>query len=453
MFQPTFAEMKGGAVSTRGTTLRIRYAGRGAAVRLATIAVVWAPLLAVYRPTSLPAQEACLTCHGDRQLLTTLVGDTAGAKRLFVHAEEFRESIHAVLGAACTMCHTGMGSFPHGAVPAVECGACHQAVREQLSHSVHGQPLAGNGVPASCADCHTNHHILGPSDPASSVYRLTQFEVCARCHSDPATMAAFGQEDTETVRSYVNSVHGRGLIEKGLTIAPVCTDCHGHAGTGAHEIEVVSSPTSPMHRTNVAQTCGRCHLGIKAQFDIGIHGAMLQAGNEDVPTCTDCHAEHAVQPVTSESSSVSPQHIAQTCTSCHDREDLNAKYNLPTARGRTFRGSFHGVALRSGQITVAHCESCHGAHEILPSSNPRSTIHPSNLQHTCGSCHPGIGAGVTQGKVHVASEREDVGVAAVGIKWFYFALIATTVVFSAVMIGLDQYRFRVVERRRSGRDG
>lgn len=435
---------------TSGIASRIHHSGFAAVGRCATAAVFGCALAASVGWTNPAAAQACLACHGDQALLSSLTSDSTRAASLFVDVEAFRESIHGALGAACTMCHVGMGEFPHGAVPPVECGACHAAVGEQLAHSVHGQTIAGSGVPATCADCHTNHHILGPSDPASSVYRLTQFEVCARCHSDPETMAAFGQEDVETVRSYVNSVHGRGLIEKGLTIAPVCTDCHGHAGTGAHEIEVVSSPTSPMYRTNVAQTCGRCHLGIKVQFDVGIHGEMLRAGNEDVPTCTDCHAEHAVQPVTSEASSVSPQHIAQTCTSCHDREDLNAKYDLPTARGRTFRGSFHGVALQSGQVTVANCESCHGAHEILPSGNPRSTIHPSNLQRTCGSCHPGIGAGVTQGKVHVASTREDVGVVAIGIQWFYFALIGTTVLFSAIMIGLDQYRFRVVDRRRSG---
>jgi len=263
-------------------------------------------------------------------------------------------------------------------------------------------------------------------------------------------MHAYGQEDVEAVPSYLNSVHGRGLIEKGLSIAPVCTDCHGQAGTGAHEIEPVSSPLSPMNRAKVVATCGRCHLGIQKQYEIGIHGRMYQEGNEDVPTCIDCHGEHAVQPITSASSGVNPLHIAQTCTACHDREDLDVKYDLPPARGRTFSESFHGVALHSGQLTVANCESCHGAHEILPSTDPRSTIYPANLSRTCGSCHQGIGAGVTKGKVHVASTREDVGSAAVGIQWFYYLLIGSTVVFSAFMIGLDQYRFRVIDRRRNG---
>jgi hypothetical protein len=37
------------------------------------------------------------------------------------------------------------------------------------------------------------------------------------------------------------------------------------------------------------------------------------------------------------------------------------------------------------------CASCHGVHDILPSSDPRSTINLTNLPQTCGKCHPGIG--------------------------------------------------------------
>lgn len=407
-------------------------------------------LAATLGATPAAAQESCLTCHGDRQLIGGFAGDSARADSLYVDPADFRESIHGSFGFPCTVCHTGMGDFPHDAVQPVQCGQCHQPATEQLARSVHGRSVNGQPAPATCADCHTNHHILGPSNPESSVYRLTQFEVCAQCHSDREKMQAYGQEDIEAVPSYLNSVHGRGLIAKGLSIAPVCTDCHGQAGTGAHEIEPVSSPLSPMNRANVVATCGRCHLGIQKQYEIGIHGQMYDAGNEDVPTCIDCHGEHAVQPITSATSTVSPEHIAQTCTACHDREDLDTKYDLPPARGRTFRESFHGVALHAGQLTVANCESCHGAHEVLPSTDPRSTIYPANLPRTCGSCHQGIGPGVAQGKVHVTSTREDVGPAAVGIQWFYYALIGSTVIFSAMMIGLDQYRFRVVDRRRNG---
>ena len=96
------------------------------------------------------------------------------------------------------------------------------------------------------------------------------------------------------------------------------------------------------------------------------------------------------------------------------------------------------------------CASCHGAHEILPSSDTASSISPKHLEQTCGSCHPGIGAGVTQGKIHVASVRADINGFAWGVQWFYYLLIAGIIAFAASMIALDQYRHRVVDPRRRG---
>jgi hypothetical protein len=398
---------------------------------------------AVYAPPTF-AQDACTACHTDRQLLAGLTGDSARAITLAVDPEEFAESIHGRMQFTCTLCHSDITDYPHEPPAPVDCGMCHSDARDHLATNVHGRTheVAGE-PPATCADCHTNHHILGPEDPASSVYRLTQFEGCASCHSDSTAMARFGHENVASVRSYLTSVHGRGLIAKGLAMAPVCTDCH--SSDGAHDIELVTSTESPVHHENVGKKCGQCHVGILAQYERGIHGAMFLEGNRDVPTCIDCHLEHGVQPITSEASSVYPTHIAQTCTACHDREDLDDKYGLPPGRGRTFLGSFHGIALESGELTVANCESCHGAHDILPSSDTLSTIHPANLVETCGSCHPGIGAGVANGKIHVRSLREDVNFVAYAVQLFYIALIAAIVLYAAGMIFLDQYRRRVVD--------
>ena len=55
------------------------------------------------------------------------------------------------------------------------------------------------------------------------------------------------------------------------------------------------------------------------------------------------------------------------------------------------------LPMQQGSVTAANCASCHGAHEILPSSDPRSMINPKNLEKTCGQCHPGIGSQVAQG--------------------------------------------------------
>jgi hypothetical protein len=52
---------------------------------------------------------------------------------------------------------------------------------------------------------------------------------------------------------------------------------------------------------------------------------------------------------------------------------------MPSDRLVSYDSSYHGLAAMGGSQTVANCVSCNGAHNILPSSDPRSTINPKNL--------------------------------------------------------------------------
>jgi predicted CXXCH cytochrome family protein len=443
------AEQLDGGACESGTVARHAQTSRRSLLSITAVALALGST-AVPGPR-LAAQDSCTACHGNRDFIVGVAGDSARGEALFVDVEEYAKTVHGGFGFACTLCHSGVGDYPHAEGTSVHCGDCHATAEAQLAGSVHGTPNPSTGErPAECADCHTEHDIRRPTDPESSVYRLTQFVTCARCHEDAERMGRFGQENVTTVSTYLESVHGHGLLEKGLTVAPVCTDCHGEVTNGAHTIVVVGDSASRMHRTHVVETCGRCHAGIMARYDRGIHGELYLAGNPDTPTCVSCHAEHGVRAITSPESGVNPQHIAQTCTGCHDTEEFNQKYGVATARGQTFSESFHGVALEAGQVTVANCESCHGAHEILPSSDPRSMIYPANLQETCGKCHQGIGAGVAEGQIHVASLVDRRGSLGWVVTWAYILIIGTTILYSLGLIFLDQYRHWVVEPRRGG---
>jgi hypothetical protein len=41
---------------------------------------------------------------------------------------------------------------------------------------------------------------------------------------------------------------------------------------------------------------------------------------------------------------------------------------------------------------MATCASCHGAHDVLPASNPASLVSAQNRVATCAKCHPGASA-------------------------------------------------------------
>ena len=101
----------------------------------------------------------------------------------------------------------------------------------------------------------------------------------------------------------------------------------------------------------------------------------------------------------------------------------------PARRESTYLASYHGLASESGSTVVANCASCHGAHDILPSSDPRSKVNHANLKATCGQCHPGISDKFLQGKVHInAPLSADIG--SVAVRWIrriYLMLIFFTI--------------------------
>jgi formate dehydrogenase gamma subunit len=181
---------------------------------------------------------------------------------------------------------------------------------------------------------------------------------------------------------------------------------------------------------NIPSTCGKCHTSIAQDYREGIHGQMLANGEVDAPTCTHCHGEHGILPVEDPRSPVSPNRLAEaTCTPCHESAFLNEKYDLPTGRLQSFRDSYHGLKSRAGDKTVANCASCHGAHRILPSSDPTSSVNPKNLQKTCGQCHPGITPKIAATSIHSTATGQRRG-------WPHFFKIVYLILIAVVIGGM-----------------
>jgi cytochrome b subunit of formate dehydrogenase len=113
------------------------------------------------------------------------------------------------------------------------------------------------------------------------------------------------------------------------------------------------------------------------------------------------------------------------CSRCHASEVLAREYALPLDRVQTYLDSYHGLASSRGSRAVANCSSCHGVHEILGSTNPKSTIHPANLPVTCGKCHQGATANFARGPVHQAPQRSQGILHYVSV--FYVSLIVAVI--------------------------
>jgi len=285
-----------------------------------------------------------------------------------------------------------------------DCTTCHDQ----------GQKLAKSAHAAlTCDTCHEKHdqypHPANIEKPA-----------CVNCHTDQAG-------------DYAQSAHGIAR-KNGNDGAPDCALCHG----SAHEL---LPPKSQEFRASVLDTCGMCHTDVVEQFKASVHGQALARGINQAPLCTDCHGEHKILKHTNAESPVNNLHIRDTCGSCHGDVRLTRKFGLPTDRLVSFDSSFHGLAAKAGSQSVANCASCHGVHNILPPSDPKSTINPKNLPNTCGKCHPGAGTRFAISQVHVTLEGGgDEPAALRWVRQFYLLVIPVTIGLMLLHNGGDWLR-------------
>ena len=331
-----------------------------------------------------PDNDTCLGCHAEAGIEPISARGKTLKDKLRVDASKFKGTPHESLN--CTDCHGGAKSFedvPHndGKPLTLLCSNCHAGEAEQYGHSVHGGFRAmGDEEAANCGDCHGNHDILPPADRRSSVNKFNLSTTCGKCHQGGAMLKTHNVGDPLAVTHFVDSIHGRALLIKGLAVAPTCNDCHG-----VHDILPHQNQNSRISKENLPKTCGRCHVLVEETYDKSVHGKLLLAGDKRAPTCRDCHSSHEIAAPRRPEFKLSIDH---KCGACH--QDRLARY----------RETFHGKAIALGRSGVAACYDCHGHHDILPSSDPNSRVGPKHRLETCKQCHADANANFANYVVH-----------------------------------------------------
>ncbi len=377
-----------------------------------------------FNPENVPHKEKieevnCLTCHKDVQFKHTFHPQLAKAI-----------AAHEPPDVGCKDCH-GTHEIVSPKVPGSKfsdqkveesCGECHGDVRETFDKSAHGRALAAAvaGAP-NCLTCHRHEVTLGGMTGDTLSHKVAQEKLCLSCHLDNPEVRARTSPTAGFIAAYEKSVHGAALL-KGNPRAANCIDCHG-----SHEMQKGVESASLVSKKNIPSTCGKCHEEITKEFRQSIHGVAAANGVKDAPVCTDCHGEHNILPPSDPRSSVAAANVsARVCSPCHSSVKLSEKYGIASNRFQTFEDSYHGLAIRAGDVEVANCASCHGAHNIKPSSDSTSTISKANLARTCGKCHPGANAKFAIGAVHVAfTDRAEP--ALYWVSTIYLILIAVVV--------------------------
>lgn len=215
----------------------------------------------------------------------------------------------------CVACHTGhqtsmdriQSAIFKETLPAT-CNRCHSDDRHKKENLAHGKimVIASNGDVANCTGCHIYHWRISDTDHLGEAKGRLQ---CNNCHP-------------EQNRDYQRSVHGISG-RKGHQEAPTCVTCHGD-----REIERISSRFSGQ---TVLSLCGSCHgnseVTMKFQLNPKVvsgylgtyHGQVYSLGHQgrEFATCTSCHDNHLILPSDNPQSSISQQHIIETCSRCH----------------------------------------------------------------------------------------------------------------------------------------
>lgn len=314
------------------------------------------------------ADADCMRCHGDEKLRRARDGQS-----LYVNASELSHSRHTKV--ACSQCHSEVNAshvrpcetITHG----VECAACHEEIGKQYMSSTHGQ-LTGKNDPnaPTCKECHGTHGVLGKADPQSATFATNVPNLCARCHREGQKAAVrYTGRQHEIIANYTESIHGKGLLKSGLTVTATCTSCHT-----AHHILPRSNPESSVNPANVPGTCGKCHHGIEEQFESSIHARRVAGSNKELPVCNDCHTAHAIRRTDEDRFRLD---IMDKCGRCH------------AALAQAYFDTYHGKVSRLGYAKTAKCYDCHGAHDVMAVTDPRSHLSRENVAATCQKCHPG----------------------------------------------------------------
>ena len=392
--------------------------------RLAVAAAFVITPLAATTTAFSQANDDCLACHEDRTLTGTRKGKTIP---VFVDAKRFAASVHGSLD--CISCHADIEGkeLPHDdTLQPVDCGSCHDTIKAQQARSLHGKAAAhGDPLAPVCSSCHGTHDIVPVRAPGSPVAPLRIPFLCGKCHEEGSPVQKQREiHQDHILENFSESIHGEGLLRKGLIVAPSCASCHT-----AHSILPHTDPESSIARRNIAGTCTKCHAEIEMVHRKVIKGALWEKELHVLPACVDCHQPHKIRKVFYD------QGMADSdCMRCHDRPDIKASSDgrslqvraidlagsrhaktscsqchtgvspsrvrsceTITARvdcaachaevGQQYQKSTHGQLFAKSDPNGPSCKECHGTHGVLGRIDPRSATFAINVPTLCARCH------------------------------------------------------------------
>jgi len=199
---------------------------------------------------------------------------------------------------------------------------------------------------------------------------------CMVCHGDPNLVRIV---NGRTVSMFISTA----VLNNSAHANVQCTGCHlDFAYSVPH-----ANAASNAWRDVAKSACKNCHKEAFTAYSKGAHSpAPTSAGTQRTtttsgvkrkPLCGDCHGSHDIQKLKGNPAGQEALHSRgkEICGNCHlDFWDNYDDY-------------YHGRAYKRGAPDAPACWQCHAAHDILPSTDRRSSVNQVNLVETCGQCH------------------------------------------------------------------
>ncbi|MFO0829130.1 MAG: hypothetical protein U0572_13405 [Phycisphaerales bacterium] len=181
-----------------------------------------------------------------------------------------------------------------------------------------------------------------------------------------------------------------------------CIDCHEDAAQLPHQAKL-----------NLSTCASACHAKAAAEYEGGSHQQALLNKDPLAPTCASCHGGHDILRVSDRQSAQHKLNSLHLCGDCHKKHAARGDGTSSPERVADYLDSAHARGLtKSGLAVAATCADCHGAHGVLPSKNPASTVNRARVPETCGKCHIGVKE-IYDTSVHGVKNAETKGKAAV----------------------------------------
>jgi cytochrome b subunit of formate dehydrogenase len=291
--------------------------------------------------------------------------------RFVVRPDVYDASVHGTAGVVCVMCHAGM-EFPHPEErPEVDCALCHGEVARRQAESLHGQAAArGDTLAPRCPDCHGVHDIRRHTDPAASTNITNIPFLCGECHHEGTAVSRMRDIPQERIlENYSLSIHGTGFFQQGLTVTAVCTSCHT-----SHFILPHTDPRSSIYPDNVAATCTTCHARIEQVHRQVIEGRLWETEPHKIPVCVECHSPHQIRNVFYDAGAAN-----RDCLRCHADSSLTMERD-----GETVSLYVDEDTYAASDHTGTACAQCH-SDVTVSLIRPCETATASSVD--CAVCH------------------------------------------------------------------